>query len=141
MTGSVTERVAEAIHDGWWIAMQARGYSLGPRDRENRTHPHLLPWSACGPDNNNQDRFEAALVLHYLHGREGTDPSVRPTDDEVAAQIHDAWVEYMMVEGRGDHPHAHHRWEDHDDAGRTEHLEQARQVLRVWEDRPWKTAE
>ena len=136
MSASFVDLVAQAIHDGWWAAKREAGWELGPRDRAEKTHPHMLPWSECGLENNNQDRFVAALVIHYLRACESEDPPHDPTEEELAARIHNAWAECMTVEGHTDHPHIGDTWHDHDEEGRAEHLTQAAYVRRVWEHRP-----
>jgi len=138
MSASYIDRIAEALHDGWWAAHRDAGHTLGPeRNREKKTHPHLVPWSACGLENNNQDRFMAALIIEYLRTREREAPGYRPTDEELGEQIHNAFAEYAAVERPG-HPEIGKTWQDHEGLDRAVHLAQAAHVLRMWETRPWK---
>ena len=120
------EIIAECVHDGWWMSKQRFDYSYGPRDRQSRTHPHMLPWLACGYENNEQDRRIAAHIMKYLQDH----PSV--TRDLLAAEIHYAWVQSLPDSQRQSHPHAKDSWEDHDEEGRDEHLTQANLILAVW---------
>ena len=126
MDDALTERIAEAIHDGWWETMVEDGYTLGPRDDTRRTHPHLRPWRELPDENNEQDRSQARKVLALLRTNAITSAA------DIARAIHDSWVQYVVVSGHEDHPHAHQAW-DEDARGKREHLRQAAKVLEVWQ--------
>ena len=130
---SLVERTAEALHDAWCQVYEDAGWVFGEvRDRERKTHPHLRPFAECGLENNNQDRFMAAVVLEHLawHGL----GSVEGSQHFTATLIHQAWALYVQFDGRPGHPHIGIALADHDALGTTEHYEQARRVLALWEE-------
>ena len=96
--------VAEALHNGWWAYMRRAGYRYGPRDRGGKTHAHMLPWSECPPENNEQDRYIARAAIEFLEERERAQPAAPVSDEEVAREIHNAWAAYVRAQGRTDHP-------------------------------------
>jgi len=91
------EKVAEQIHEGWREYQTQLGRVFGP-ERNDRTHPHMIPWSQLDNESQNQDRFIAAIVLdEWSRGR--------LTCDQLPRAIHDTWSRWVRLQGRT-HPHA-----------------------------------
>lgn len=42
---ALQERLAEHVHDIWAIARFAEGWTVGPRDKDKKTNPCLVPYS------------------------------------------------------------------------------------------------
>jgi hypothetical protein len=92
-------------------------------------HPHLLPSSACGLENNNTDRAMAALLLNIVIP--ALQRGERPDRETVATWAHGAWARAAELCGRLGHEHILADWEAHSGIGREEHLEQADTVLAI----------
>jgi len=123
------DKVAEVLHDEWWSYQARNGRTLGPC-RTKETHPHMVPWGACGLDNNNQDRYQACRVLHFVGHRPDLDLGAQETWMEVARVVHEATSEVMKLQGRGDRPQCG-PWDAAHAEGPGEHLDQARGVCRL----------
>ena len=82
------EQIANVLHDGWWDYQVKKGRELGPQ-KDSKTHPHMVPWSALDEESRNQDRFiAAAILIDYAGGN-------LPLDiNRVAKVIHEAWVHW-----------------------------------------------
>ena len=50
LTDEEVERLAIVEHDRWLAERRAMGWTLGPRDKDRRTNPNLLPWEQLGED-------------------------------------------------------------------------------------------
>jgi hypothetical protein len=130
---NLIEVTAKALHDGWWKAYANHGWKLGPRDDDNKRHPHLLDFKLCGLENNNFDRCMAALLLDILIPkiqklREGQ--ILEP--EKVAPLFHLAWARSAELCGRRAHPHITNEWTRHKPVGKEEHLQQAKGVLAIY---------
>ena len=125
--------LAEVLHNGWWKFQLDHGLRLGPDKIDERTvpaapkaewmHPHLVNWSGKCTTDKNQDRYEAALILHSWFNE-------NVTEECLAEKIHESWREWLRVVGSKNHPHNH----PYKDAGAhatdpREHSIQAKRVL------------
>jgi len=54
---------AREHHQQWKGFMEARGWTLGPRDPEERTHPDLVDWEALPHEEQVKDRLFIAIVI------------------------------------------------------------------------------
>lgn len=88
------EEIAKAIHDGWLEEKRRLCYKFGPRDEENRTHPHFVPWEEL--ESKDQDRFWAAMIIQdwVMFGKR----PIRSKD------MHEAWKFWPRLNGVK-HPH------------------------------------
>ena len=92
------EQIAEKLHVGWMQARQRAEVIYGP-SRTATSHPHLVYWNNLGDiEAQNQDRFQAALILRAWASQE-------VTKEALPALIHDSWVIWEQVHGRF-HRHA-----------------------------------
>ena len=131
------DELAKAIHDGWWEYQKSKGRVYGP-DPTDKTHPHMLPWHKCGLANNNQDRYQACRVLHFLGKSPGLELKTDETTHAVARLLHQASVEVMKLQGRGDHEHCG-PWEQKHKDDPAEHEFQAARVRDLLTNRGFKT--
>jgi hypothetical protein len=90
------EQLAETLHDGWWEYNVMHGFRLGPRNRDRRTHPHMVPWESLGAESHRQDRFQAELLLKKWE---------TGITEFSAEDIHNAWMEWERLNGN---PHGDH---------------------------------
>jgi voltage-gated potassium channel Kch len=50
LTADELEQLAVVEHNRWLAERRAMGWTLGPRDKDRRTNPNLLPWEQLGED-------------------------------------------------------------------------------------------
>lgn len=131
------DKLAEELHNGWWKFQLSHGLKLGPDKIDERTkpaqpkknwmHPHMSAWSGKCTTDKNQDRYEAAIILHnWFAGN--------LTKESLAKMIHESWREWMKITGNHNHPHDHPF--EHEKAHAKdprEHSEQADRVIRFLE--------
>lgn len=116
------ETIAEQLHEGWWLYKKEQGVVYGPT-RSATTHPHLLSWDDLKDvEAQNQDRFQAALILSAWWRNE-------LTYDTLPAAIHNAWVIWEQLH-KNNHPHAQPFAEAHP-SDPQEHAVQARLIWRL----------
>jgi voltage-gated potassium channel Kch len=79
-SGDVLERLAMKEHDRWMAALRSDGwgYSLGPKDPAQKTHPLLVPWSELPEGEKEKDR-DAMRAIPRMLARVG-----------FAIEVHDA---------------------------------------------------
>src|SRR5690554_4796968 len=97
------EAIAAALHEGWLKDLDAKGFRYSPeRNREKRLHPHFVPWSALDTEAQNQDRFQAAVLLREW--KEG-----HLAQDNLPERIHEAWRVWEQASrfASGEDPHPH----------------------------------
>lgn len=56
LPGEVVEQLARVEHDDWVAERKASGWTLGPRDPEKRTTPHLVPYDELTEEIKELDR-------------------------------------------------------------------------------------
>jgi|GEM_PF-7101830 len=116
----LVEHVAKALHDGWMQYQEHQGVVYGPEKVRGVTHPHLVEWNQLKEDveSQNQDRFQAALILYeYANG------SI--TEANLREKIHAFWLLWEKIHGTAkEHKHAKPYPEAHPD-GPGEHADQA----------------
>jgi len=92
------DEIAETLHNVWWSIAIENGHTLGPRDRETKHHPHLIPWSAKSEQERTQDRYQAVRVMAKFRSEPGA------TADVIAKVIHDALGEFCYATRPGSLP-------------------------------------
>ena len=112
----LVEQIAAKLHEGWMQHKQSAGFTPGP-ERTDTTHPHLVDWTELNDiEAQNQDRFQAALILHAYSQQ-------NITHENLPAMIHNFWVVWEQVHGVS-HRHAQAYEEAHPN-GADEHAIQA----------------
>jgi hypothetical protein len=63
---SLVEPLAIEVHLAWMQAKQDQDWTLGPLDREARTHPDLIPFDQLPGDTKHFDRTTVRAVFRGL---------------------------------------------------------------------------
>ncbi len=126
MTKDIIEIMANVLHDSWRNFMISKGFTLGPRDYINKTHPHLCAWDELDDIPKEQCRFQALSLITYLSNNHAY------TTNNIAKFIHDIWCFYVNNTLCIEHQHAHQEW-DSDEWHGEDHILQAKAVIMLWD--------
>lgn len=60
------EELAEHVHDVWAAGRFADGWTKGPRNDENKTHPCLVPYDELTEEEKEYDRRTSMETLKFI---------------------------------------------------------------------------
>ncbi len=127
MTKSLIDEIAEELHSIWWRQQLQAGVTLGPRNEKEKTHPHMIPWSAKTEQERGQDRYQAVRAIVELRTTE-------TTEERIAEVIHAAIREHRLAETGEIPDYLANSW-NACKRSEGEKRQQAKAILEIWTKR------